>query len=105
MDVDACIIKYQKMSGDIFKRPWQPPGKPIWDAYFKKPWFSEEKLKRSIESVVELMISPQERSLLESQGVKFSDAPMADPNVIPNVNTSNACVPTPPWSRGERGNY
>ncbi|KAG0633476.1 acyl transferase/acyl hydrolase/lysophospholipase [Tuber brumale] len=92
MDVDACIIKYQKMSGDIFKRPWQFPGKPIWDAYFKKPWFSEEKLKRSIESVVELMISPQEKALLESQGVKFSDTPMADPCVIPGVNTCNTFV-------------
>ncbi|KAG0126432.1 acyl transferase/acyl hydrolase/lysophospholipase [Tuber indicum] len=92
MDVDACIIKYQKMSGDIFKRPWQFPGKPILDAYFKKPWFSEEKLKRSIESVVELMISPQEKALLESQGVKFSDAPMADPCIIPGVNTCNAFV-------------
>ncbi|PWW79809.1 FabD/lysophospholipase-like protein [Tuber magnatum] len=91
MDVDSCIIKYQKMSGDIFKRPWQFPGKPIWDAYFKKPWFSEEKLKRSIESVVELMISPWEKTLLESRGVRFSDAPMADPGV-PGVNTCNVFV-------------
>lgn len=85
MSIDSCIIKYQKMSGDIFKRPWQPPLKPIWDAYKKIPWFDAETLKKSVQTVVELTISPEEKAYLDSRGIQYVDAPILDPHLVPGV--------------------
>ena len=85
MGVDSSIIGYQKMSGVIFKRPRQPPLKPIWDAYEKKPWFSAETLKKSIQSVVELTISPEEKAYLDSLGIEYADAPLLDPHLVPGA--------------------
>jgi hypothetical protein len=83
MDVNSCITCYQQLSKEIFKRGWQFPGKPIWDAYCKKPWFKAEDLERSIKTVIESNLSPQEKEMLAGKGITVDNAPYLDPGLAP----------------------
>lgn len=84
MDVDSCILQYEKLSQDIFKTGFQLPGKMAWDAWRGNPWFSGEALEKSVKQVVENNLSPGEKTELRSQNQPLSEARLND-------KTKNPC--------------
>lgn len=79
MDVDSCILQYEKLSQDIFKTGFQLPGKQIWDAWRGNPWFSGDELAKSVQTVVRDNLSPEEKTALKSRDKRLEDAGLFDP--------------------------
>jgi hypothetical protein len=79
MDVDSCILQYEKLSQDIFKTSFQLPGKQIWDAWRGNPWFSGDELAKSIQKVVSDNLSPEEKTELKSHDKRLEGAGIFDP--------------------------
>lgn len=82
MDVDSCILQYEKLSQDIFKTGFQLPGKQIWDAWRGNPWFSGDALAKSIQNVVRDNLDPVEKTDLKSRDKRVEDAGLFDPGEI-----------------------
>lgn len=78
MDVDSCIVQYEKLSQDIFKTGFQLPGKQIWDAWRGNAWFSGDELAKSVQRVVKDNLSPEEKTNLKSAAKPLENADLFD---------------------------
>lgn len=78
MDVDSCIVQYEKLSQDIFKTGFQLPGKQIWDAWRGNAWFSGDELAKSVQRVVKDNLSPKEKTSLKSAAKSLENADLFD---------------------------
>ena len=69
MDVDSCIIAYQKLSRDIFeRRGWHYWGGQMvmgWDAMRGNSWFDPQKLEQAITEILEQRLPEDELDLVQ----------------------------------------
>ncbi|KAH0562828.1 hypothetical protein GP486_002543 [Trichoglossum hirsutum] len=79
MDVVSCIVAYQKLSRDIFKRKgwryWGGVSNKPWDGVKGSPWFDSKDLEDAIVEVLEQRLPSDEMELTKASP---REAPLLD---------------------------
>jgi hypothetical protein len=75
MDATSCVREHKSVGSNIPETSISP-GKHLWDAWWGKPWFSGDVLRKAVRDLIAQRISVSEREEIDAAVKDRGDAPL-----------------------------